>query len=166
MENCWNEPNASKLDDLDLLVYQSQLIGKNPDLVLTGGGNTAIKTVQKDFRDVNTSVLFVKKSGADLKTACRDDFVGLRLDELKPLVAHPDMLDHEMIDYLMHCMLNPTTDRPSIETLVHAFIPMKSTVHSHSDAIVSLTNTKKKQEILSNIYGHKVPYINYLLPGF
>jgi rhamnulose-1-phosphate aldolase/alcohol dehydrogenase len=166
MENCWNEQNASNLDDLDLLVYQSQLIGNNSDLVLTGGGNTAIKTVQKDFRDLDTSVLFVKTSGADLKTAGRDAFVGLRLDELKPLVSHPDMLDHEMVDYLMHCMLNPTTDRPSIETLIHAFIPMKSTVHSHPDAIVSLTNTKNHQEILSSIYGHRVPYINYLLPGF
>lgn len=166
MENCWNEQNASKLDDLDLLVYQSHLIGNDPDLVLASGGNTAIKTVQKDFRGLNTSVLFVKKSGSDLKTAGRDDFIGLRLDELKPLVTHTEMTDDEMLDYLMHCMLNPTTDRPSIETLIHAFIPMKSTVHSHSDAIVGLTNTKNKQEILSNIYGHRIPYINYLLPGF
>ncbi len=166
MKNFWNEQTASKLDVLDTLVYQSQLIGQDASLVLPGGGNTAIKTQQKDFRGLNTEVLIVKKSGADLKTAERDNFIALRLDELKPLATQIDMTDDEMLNYLMHCMLDPTTHRPSIETLIHAFIPMKSTVHSHSDAIVSLTNTTKHQEIISNIYGHRVPYIDYSLPGF
>ena len=41
MKNLWSEKDASRLSDLNQLVYQSRLVGAEPSLVLWGGGNTS-----------------------------------------------------------------------------------------------------------------------------
>ncbi len=141
MRNLWSDGDTSAMTDLNLLVYQSRLVGAEPSLVLWGGGNTSVKTTLPDFRGRDTPALVIKSSGADLKTARAEDFAALRLEDVAALFDRDEMADEEMVAYLAHCALEPGARRPSIETLLHAFIPAASVVHSHSDAVISLTNS-------------------------
>ena len=166
MRNLWNDGETSGMTDLDLLVYQSRLIGSEPSLVLWGGGNTSIKTTLTDFRGRDIPALVIKSSGADLKTARPEDFAALRLDDVLALVAREEMADEEMAAYLEHCALDPGARRPSIETLLHAFIPAASVVHSHSDAVISLTNSGDARAAAGAVYGDEAPVVDYLRPGF
>ncbi len=166
MRNLWNDGDTSGMTDLDLLVYQSRLVGAEPSLVLWGGGNTSVKTTMQDFRGRDTPALVIKSSGADLKTARPKDFAALRLDDVAALFDRDDMTDEEMVAYLAHCALDPGGRRPSIETLLHAFIPAASVVHSHSDAVISLTNSGDPREAARAAYGDDAPVVEYLRPGF
>ena len=166
MENLWSDAEAAKKDDLDLLVYQSRLIGADTSLVVWGGGNTSIKVTERDFRGLETSAMLIKGSGSDLKTIERKHFPGLRLDDILPLFDRDSMSDEAMVDYLAQCMLDPKAPRPSIETLLHAFLPYKSVAHSHADAVVALTNTREASDILHRVYGHRAAVVEYIRPGF
>ena len=166
MDNRWSEEEVSDLSDLGQLVYQSRLIGADPSLIVWGGGNTSIKVDQKDFLGRDTRAIIIKASGADLKTIERSHFPALRLDDILPLFERESMSDEEMVDYLNRCMLDPSAPRPSIETLLHAFLPYKSVVHSHADAVVALTNNVDAQQVLRAVYGTDVAVIEYIRPGF
>src|SRR5579864_6567122 len=76
------------------------------------------------------------------------------------------MNDEEMVAYLEHTLLEPASPRPSIETLLHAFIPEACVIHSHADAICSLTNTVRGAEIVAEALGGEVAIIPYRRPGF
>ena len=166
MDSRWSEEEARGLSGLEELVYLSRLIGADEELVVWGGGNTSIKTTQPDFRGRATRTLLIKSSGSDLKTARHQDFVGLRLDDIEPLFELDHMPDDEMVAYLEHCALNPRTRRPSIETLLHSFIPAPVVAHSHADAVIALTNTPAPANVLRNVYGDTIAVAPYIRPGF
>ena len=149
MESRWSDTDTSSLDDLDLLVYQSRLIGADPSLVVWGGGNTSLKVTEQDFRGRETKVLRVKGSGSDMKSIQRQDFPALRMDDLLTVFERADMTDDEMVEYQTRCLLESNSPRPSIETLLHAFLPFTSVAHSHADAILSLTNNTRAKEVLT-----------------
>jgi rhamnulose-1-phosphate aldolase/alcohol dehydrogenase len=111
-------------------------------------------------------VLRVKGSGSDLATAKPGDFSGVRLDDVLPLFARADMSDEEMVDYLARTLTDPRAPRPSIETLLHAFIPAASVFHSHADAILALINTPDPNAVLDDALGPDVLRIAYRRPGF
>ena len=166
MDSSWSEDKARGLQGLDLLVYLSHLIGADPGLVVWGGGNTSIKTTQPDFRGRDTRTLLIKSSGSDLKTAGPQDFVGLRLDDIEPLFELDSMPDEKMVSYLEHCALDPRSNRPSIETLLHSFIPATVVAHSHADAVIGLTNTPSSDNVLRDVYGESIAIAPYIRPGF
>ena len=166
MANLWSEAEAAGKDEMALLVYQSRLIGADASLVVWGGGNTSIKREVKDFRGREAAAMTVKGSGSDLKTIRPKDFPSLRLEDVLPLMERDSMSDDEMIAYLAQCLLDPKFPRPSIETLLHAFLPYHSVVHSHADAIVALTNTKESEAVLREVYGNRAAVVEYLRPGF
>ena len=101
-------------------------IGADPTLVVHGGGNTSTKTRERDHRGRRADVLRIKGSGTDLKSIGPDGFPGLFLDDLLPLRDRQAMSDEEMVAYLAHCMVEPGSRRPSIETLLHAFLPART----------------------------------------
>ena len=109
-----------------LLVYQSRLIGADTSLVVWGGGNTSIKTELKDFRGREVEAMTVKGSGSDLKTIVPEQFPSLDLEDVLVLFDRDAMSDDEMVAYLAQCMIDPTSPRPSIETLLHAFPPIST----------------------------------------
>jgi rhamnulose-1-phosphate aldolase/alcohol dehydrogenase len=166
IENNWSDGETQGMDDLDLLVYQSRLVGSDPRLVVWGGGNTSIKTQETDFRGRPAYVLRVKGSGSDLKAVVRGDFPGVRMDDVLPLMERDDMSDEEMVDYLGQTLMEPGSPRPSIETLLHAFVPAGSVVHSHADAILALTNNARAEEVLAEAFGSQLAIIPYRRPGF
>ncbi len=166
MDNRWSEDDARDLSELDLLVHQSRLVGADPGLVIWGGGNTSLKTSGTDFRGRETRTMFIKASGSDMKVAQHRDFPALRLDDILPLYDLADMANDELVSYLDHCLLEPRSPRPSIETLLHAFLPHASVVHTHADAVLSLTNTPAPYDLLAELYGDEVGVVGYRRPGF
>ena len=166
MKNLWSETTAAKLSGIDLLVYRSRLIGKEANLVLWGGGNTSMKLTETDHLGRKVRVLRVKGSGSDLKFSQAKDFSPLRLEELLAVEQREVMSDEEMVDYLNACLLNPKSPRPSIETLMHAFIPYDHVDHSHADAILALTNTKNNQKIFAQVFAQDMVWVPYIKPGF
>ena len=166
MKSRWNDAEAAKLEGLDLLVYASRLVGAETSLVVWGGGNTSIKTVERDHRGRQIPVLRVKGSGSDLKSVQRKDFPGVRMDDIRALLERQDMGDQEMVGYLAHALQDPGGVRPSIETLLHGFVDAHAVVHTHADAIVSLTNNDRPREVLAAVYGKDVIALDYRRPGF
>jgi len=166
MKNLWSEKEAKGLKGIDLLVYRSRLIGQETALVLRGGGNTSLKHEETDFRGRVTSVMRIKGSGADLRTIQRDRFPGIRIGDLQPLLERNDMSDEEMVAYLSHCLLEPGSPRPSIETLLHGFVPHPHVEHTHADAILTLTNTVDGKRHVEVVFGKDAIWIPYRRPGF
>jgi rhamnulose-1-phosphate aldolase/alcohol dehydrogenase len=166
INDLWCESEAEGLSDLDRLVYQSRILGSDPRLVLWGGGNTSLKVYERDFRGRETYVLRVKGSGSDLKAVTRRDFPGVRMDDVLLLLERDDMSDEDMVEYLGHTLMDPTSPRPSIETLLHAFIPARSVVHSHADAILALTNNTERERALRDVFGDDLAIVPYRRPGF
>jgi rhamnulose-1-phosphate aldolase/alcohol dehydrogenase len=162
----WSETEVAGRSGLDLLVYQSRLIGAEPQLVLWGGGNTSLKLEERDYRGRPCQVLRVKGSGSDLKAVEPRDFPAVRMDDVLALFERTEMSDEEMVEYLQFAMLDPRAPRPSIETLLHAFVPARSVVHSHADAILALTNNTRADVILKEVFGDELALVPYLRPGF
>lgn len=157
-------PNLS--EDLVERIYTSQLIGKNSNLVLHGGGNTSVKTQVKDLLGNEQEILFVKGSGHDLATVEADGFSGLKLENLKGLQALKELSDEEMVNQLLTSRIDSTAPTASIEGLLHAFLPHKFVDHSHADSILILSNREDGADILQAIMGPKVIVSSYLNPGF
>lgn len=165
MQSRWQDDEAPT-DPFDQLIYMSRLVGADPSLVLWGGGNTSVKREETDFRGEPTNVMRVKGSGSDLKTIEARHFPGIRLSDLDPLLARDEMSDEAMVAYLEHTLLEPGSPRPSIETLLHGFLPYRSVVHSHADAVLSLTNTAAGAGPVLDALGEAVLTVPYHRPGF
>jgi rhamnulose-1-phosphate aldolase/alcohol dehydrogenase len=166
MHSRWDDGAARGLDPLDLLVHASRLVGAETSLAVWGGGNTSIKVTEPDLRGRPVRVLRVKGSGSDLKSVSRKDFPGVRLDDVLPLLEREDMGDQEMVDYLARCLQEPTSPRPSIETLLHGFLPFEAVIHTHADAIVALTNTERGGDTVRAVFGKDTVSLPYRRPGF
>lgn len=167
VQNLWNNEKASQLNKgLEELVYRSNLIGTDRAVCNWGGGNTSMKTTEKDFRGRDIEVMWVKGSGSDLATMKAHNFTGLKLEDIKPLMEREEMSDEEMVAYLSHCMIDSSHPRASIETLLHAFLPYKHVDHTHPDAIISICCADNGKQIAEEIYGNRFVWVPYIRPGF
>src|SRR6266550_8082683 len=152
--------------ELERLVARSRLIGADRSLVLHGGGNTSTKLVETDHLGRERRVIRIKGSGADLGTCELRHFPGLWLDEILPLRGREAMSDEEMLAYLARCMVEPDAPRPSVETLLHAFLPAAHVDHVHADAICALANAPDPEAAVRDALGGDVAVVPYLRPGF
>ncbi len=166
MKNLWSEKIAGELDGLDLLVYATHLIGQDPDLVLWGGGNSSAKLEGSDHLGRKVPILWIKGSGSDMKTMTASQFTALRLEDLLALRDREEMADEDMVAYLRCCTMNPSSPKPSIETLLHAFLPAPHVYHTHADAVCAITDTGNSQSLVQELYGTDVALIPYIRPGF
>src|SRR5690242_5785499 len=146
-ENRWENGGGSGLSVLDGLAYRSRLLGADRALANIGGGNTSAKESGLDHRGEETRILWVKGSGTDLASITADGFAGLRLDELLPLRDRDEMDDASMVAYLRASAVRPDQPRPSIETLLHAFIAATHVDHTHPDAVIALTSNPRGREL-------------------
>ncbi|MBA2277312.1 MAG: bifunctional rhamnulose-1-phosphate aldolase/short-chain dehydrogenase, partial [Chloroflexia bacterium] len=153
-------------DALDELVYRSNLLGADRSVANWGGGNTSVKTVATDFRGHLTDVMWVKGSGSDLATMGASQFTGLRLDDIQPLIERAEMPDDEMVAWLDHCLIDRNRPRPSIETLLHAFLPFPHIDHTHPDAIIALCCADNGRSLARELFGDRCVWVPYVRPGF
>lgn len=168
MKSLWNDQEAAGHGDDPLAqrVYTSRLIGQEPDLVLHGGGNTSVKTDITDiFGDIE-KILYIKRSGWDLATIEAEGFAALKLDLVARMAALGDLSDSEMIRLLQSAMTHPDSAAPSVEAILHAVIPLRFVDHTHSDAVVTITNTEDGTERIGQIYGDRMFVVPYIMPGF
>lgn len=153
-------------EDLALRVYTSRLIGIDPELVLHGGGNTSVKTSVQNILGEPIAALFVKGSGTSLEAVKPPDLPGLDLEYLRRLRALHELTDESMVNELRTHLLDATSPNPSVETLLHAFLPHAFVDHSHADAILALTDQPKGIDLAWEAFGDRVAILPYIMPGF
>jgi rhamnulose-1-phosphate aldolase/alcohol dehydrogenase len=164
--NRWDASAAAHLSTLDGLVYRSNLLGADRALANMGGGNTSAKETVADHVGREVRVLWVKGSGTDLATITPAGFAGLRLDELDPLRDRTAMDDASMVEYLRASAVRPDGPRPSIETLLHAFVPAAQVDHTHPDAVIALTSNPEGRRLVEQAFGDEAVWLDYQRPGF
>ncbi|MBI3547557.1 MAG: bifunctional rhamnulose-1-phosphate aldolase/short-chain dehydrogenase [Elusimicrobia bacterium] len=162
----WRDGEAKGLSGPELCAWVSRLIGADTRMVLWGGGNSSIKTLEKDHAGREVRTLWVKASGFDMKSIVPAGFAPLRLEELLLARSREAMTDEEMVAYQTACLIDPKAAKPSIETLLHAFIPAAHVYHTHADAVAGLTCTPDSQERVRKVFGPGVLWVPYRRPGF
>ena len=168
MKSLWNAKEAARIknDPLKLRVYTSQLLGKEPGLVLHGGGNTSVKMNVRNLFGEEEDVLYVKGSGWDLATIAEEGFAPVRMATLLKMAELPTLSDTEMVRNQRAAMINPYAPNPSVEAILHAVIPFTYVDHTHADAVVTVTNTCDGKKRVQDIYGNRVLIVPYVMPGF
>ncbi len=152
--------------DLALRVYTTRLLGRNPKLVLHGGGNTSVKLRATDLNGDEVDVLCVKGSGWDMGSIEPAGLPAVRLDALKKLRAREALSDEDMVRVQRANLIDPAAPNPSVETLLHAFLPHKFVDHTHSTAVLSLTDQPEGDALCREVYGARMGYVPYIMPGF
>ncbi len=160
------DAHAAGSSEVERLVYRSRILGADPAIVNWKGGNTSAKGTETDHTGRLIRVVWVKGSGSDLRTIQADDFAALRLDEVLALQSRATMSDEAMVEYLLRCMLHPQQPRPSIETLLHAFLPFEHVDHTHPDAIIAFCTTRRGEALATEAFGDRVAWVPYQRPGF
>ena len=157
---------ASLGRDVALRVYTTRLLGQDPRLVLHGGGNTSVKTRIADLNGDAVEVLCVKGSGWDMGTIEPAGLPAVRLAPLLKLRARETLSDEEMVRLQRANLIDPAAPNPSVEALLHAFIPHKFVDHTHSTAVLALTDQPDGEALCREVYGTRVGYVPYIMPGF
>ena len=174
MQNRWKDEEAEAFkkkyadysEDIALRIYTSRLIGSDPALVLHGGGNTSVKSVVKNRVGEEVRVLYVKGSGWDLDTLEPPGLPGVELDYLLKLRKLDSLSDEAMVNDQRTHLLDAQSPNPSVETLLHAFLPHKFVDHSHADAILVLANQPDAEALCREVFGDFLGIVPYIMPGF
>ena len=174
--NRWSDAEAAEAiarygaqgvsEDLALRTYSARLLGADPDLVLHGGGNTSVKTTVTGLLGETIPVLCVKGSGWDLATIEPPGHPAVRLQELQALRALPALSDEEMVAAQRRNLIDPAAPNPSVEALLHAFLPHAFVDHTHAVALLALADQPDAAEICRQVYGERVALVPYVMPGF
>ena len=152
--------------DLALRLYTSRLLGSDPSLVLHGGGNTSLKGSVENALGEKVAALFVKASGADLATLEPTGLAAVDQSWLLRLRALESLSDAAMVNELRTHLFEHRAPTPSIETLVHAWIPRRFVDHTHADAILALTNREDGEARAREALGADVIVLGYAKAGF
>jgi rhamnose utilization protein RhaD (predicted bifunctional aldolase and dehydrogenase)/NAD(P)-dependent dehydrogenase (short-subunit alcohol dehydrogenase family) len=163
----WNSADAERCSgELGLRVYSSQLLGRDPSLVLHGGGNTSVKLRETNVLGESVDILYVKGSGWDLETILEPGFAPVRLDHLLRLATLESLSDPQMVNELATHVVRAGAPAPSVEAILHAILPYPYVDHTHADALLALTNTADGAQHIREVYGDEVVQIPYVMPGF
>lgn len=194
MLNLWNESDLEKIaagrinaadtpEELVDLVYASRLLGRDDRLVMHGGGNTSVKSVLTDFIGNKVNVIFIKASGVNLASVDVGDFTPVRMDPLRKLQqmyasgqrhSEEDIKRFSTREFKNFLYLNlfTLTDHmvsrsltPSIETLLHAFLPHHYIMHTHSLALLTLSNQAESERLCREALGQSYGMVPYIQPG-
>ncbi|HMV69453.1 MAG TPA: class II aldolase/adducin family protein, partial [Myxococcota bacterium] len=175
MRSRWSDDEAQAFLDryaarwgeaLALRVYTSRLIGAEASLVMHGGGNTSVKGRAPDVFGEPVDVVFVKGSGWDLATIEPEGLPAVRLHHLRRMCRLPALSDETMVNEQRTHLLDASAPNPSIEALLHAFLPATFVDHSHADAILLLTNRAGGEAHVRAALGEGVLLVPYVKPGF
>lgn len=175
-ENRWRDQDAAAAvahyaaqgigEDLALRTYTARLLGSDPQLVLHGGGNTSVKTTATGLLGETIPVLCVKGSGWDLASIEPAGHPAVQLEPLRALRALPQLSDEAMVAAQRRNLLDPSAPNPSVEALLHAFLPDKFVDHTHATALLALADQPDAASICRDLYGDRVALVPYVMPGF
>src|SRR5215831_9730578 len=158
--NLWSTQDAAEQKTaLELLAYRSNLLGSDRSVANWGGGNTSSKSIEVDFRQRPTRVLWVKGSGSDLATIRPTQFTGLRMDDVLPLLEREAMSDEELVAYYEHAVLRPGQPRASIETPLHSMLRFDHIDHTHPDAIIALCAVPQGRALAERLWNGRAIWV-------
>jgi rhamnulose-1-phosphate aldolase/alcohol dehydrogenase len=176
VNDLWDSRHAATLDPVGRLVYRSNLLGSDQRITNTGGGNTSAKLPETDpLTGQPVTVLWVKGSGGDLRTAKRDNFSSLYQDKLIALQAvyaaarergPKTAIEDAMVERYLHCTFNLNPRPPSIDTPLHSFVPYRHVDHTHPNAAIAIAASRNSRELTQKIYGDEVVWTPWQRPGF
>lgn len=176
MENLWRDSDAEAMvaqyakkgvsRDLALRVYTTRLLGGDPRLVLHGGGNTSLKTTVTDLVGDSWDVLCVKGSGWDMGIIEPQGLPAVKLGALLKARKLDRLSDEDMVALQRANLIDPSSPNPSVETLLHAFLPHKFVDHTHSTAILAIADQPDTRPIADAVFGPKMGFVPYIMPGF
>jgi rhamnose utilization protein RhaD (predicted bifunctional aldolase and dehydrogenase)/NAD(P)-dependent dehydrogenase (short-subunit alcohol dehydrogenase family) len=167
MNSRWNDDEAAGFDGpLGERVYTSRLLGRDPSLVLHGGGNTSVKVTETDLFGDPLELIYVKGSGWDLASIEEAGFAPVRMGALLRLAELEELSDVEMARQLRAATVDPVAPMPSVEAILHAILPSRFVDHTHPDALLSVMNTPSGRARIDDLYGEEVVVVPYVMPGF
>ena len=176
MKSGWSDKDAQEFvtryapkgvnADLAVRTYTTRLLGSDPKMVLHGGGNTSVKTTVKDQLGEDVDVICIKGSGWDMGVIEPAGLPAVRLEPLRKLRRLDKLSDEDMVNYQRINLLDSSSPNPSVETLLHAFLPHKFIDHVHSTAVLALTDQPDNKALVHEVYGDRVAYVPYTIPGF
>ena len=152
--------------DLALRVYTTRLLGRDPKLVLHGGGNTSLKAKMRDRGGAEVEVLRVKASGVDMATIAPDGLPAVRLEPMRKLRVLDAIDDEELLGIERANLIDPRAPNPSVEMMLHAFLPHKFVDHTHATAVLSLIDQPRGEQICGEVFDGRMAFVPYLMPGF
>ncbi|MEW5910233.1 MAG: SDR family NAD(P)-dependent oxidoreductase, partial [Thermodesulfobacteriota bacterium] len=158
----FSESNA----DLVRCIHITRLIGLEPDLVLHGGGNSSVKVIQSDILGEPQHIIYVKGSGRNMATISPSDFCPLNLDPLRHLHRLKSLSDDELENQLGIHRLSIKSPEPSVEALLHAFLPHRYVMHTHADSLLIIGSQKGGRRLIKQVMGDDVAVLPYIASGF
>jgi rhamnose utilization protein RhaD (predicted bifunctional aldolase and dehydrogenase)/NAD(P)-dependent dehydrogenase (short-subunit alcohol dehydrogenase family) len=176
MKSRWVEAEAAEIvargadagiaRDLALRIYSTRLLGADPKLVLHGGGNTSLKTRARDLLGNEIEVLRIKASGADMATIEAEGLPAVRLAPLRDLRALEAIADEKLLAIERANLIDPAAPNPSVEVILHAFLPHKFVDHTHASAVLSIIDQPDGEKKCADVFGGRLAFVPYLMPGF
>jgi rhamnose utilization protein RhaD (predicted bifunctional aldolase and dehydrogenase)/NAD(P)-dependent dehydrogenase (short-subunit alcohol dehydrogenase family) len=176
MQSRWNDADAARAvetyaragvsRDVALRTYTTRLLGSDPLLVLHGGGNTSVKTEMADLLGETHEVLCVKGSGWDMATIEPAGLPAVKLSPLRQLRQLDNLSDDDMVNFQRVNLLDARSPNPSVETLLHAFLPHKLVDHTHAAAVLSLVDQPNGEELAAEVWDGSMGLVPYVIPGF
>jgi rhamnose utilization protein RhaD (predicted bifunctional aldolase and dehydrogenase)/NAD(P)-dependent dehydrogenase (short-subunit alcohol dehydrogenase family) len=151
---------------LALRIYTTRLLGRDPKLVLHGGGNTSLKTKTRDLVGEETEILRVKSSGSDMATIEPEGMPAVRLAPMRKLRALASIGDEELVATERASLIDPVAPNPSVEMMLHAFLPHKFIDHTHATAVLSVIDQPDGEKKSAEVFGKRLAFVPYLMPGF
>jgi rhamnose utilization protein RhaD (predicted bifunctional aldolase and dehydrogenase)/NAD(P)-dependent dehydrogenase (short-subunit alcohol dehydrogenase family) len=152
--------------DLALRIYTTRLLGRDRHLVLHGGGNTSLKTRATDRFGEQVEVLRIKASGADMAEIEPENLPAVRLDALRRLRGLEALGDDELVAIERANLVDPAAPNPSVEIMLHAFLPHKFIDHTHATAVLSVIDQPDAEKKCTDVFGGRLAFVPYLMPGF
>jgi len=175
MQSLWREEDAEALiaryevdgvgRDIALCLYMTRLLGGDPRLVLHGGGNSSVKTRVRDVTGAKIEALAIKVSGSNMARAEPVDLPALRLDGLRRLRNLSELVDGDLRGAQRACLLDGSAGDPSVETLLHAFLPHKFIAHCHANAALSVTNQPDGMALSKVTFQGRAALVPYTMSG-
>ncbi len=174
MKSLWSNEEARRFEalhagagrELALRVYTARLIGADTTLVMHGGGNCSVKVRRRTILGDEVEAICVKGSGWDLDSIEPPGFPALELEPLRALRSLDRLSDEEMVNQTRRRLFDSQAPNPSVEALLHAFLPQRFIDHTHADAILALTNQPDPEALVRAALGDRVAIVPYVMPGF
>lgn len=167
----WDEAKAASLagDEVELLIYRSNLLGADLRLTNYGGGNTSCKALAKNpLTNLDTEIMWVKGSGGDIGTLRKNGLAALYVDRLRNLtnVYRGIAFEDEMVELFNHCIYDLSSKAPSIDTPLHGLLPFKHIDHLHPDAAIAIAAAKDGEKITQELFDGEIGWVAWQRPGF
>ena len=74
--------------------------------------------------------------------------------------------DEELVAIERANLIDPAAPNPSVEIMLHAFLPHKFIDHTHATAVLSVIDQPDGEEKCAEVFRGRLAFVPYLMPGF